>query len=202
MLSVRELCLERHFQPVFQPLSFELTAGELLVVTGPNGSGKTTLIRLLARLLDPTEGTITSTADRFQYVGHSAAVKAELSVYENLQFCARLAIEGENVESAIATMGLSDCAEQTGRTLSAGQRKRTALARLMVNKADLWLLDEPYTNLDADGVGLIDRLLDRHLASGGACVIATHGTHRPVPIGSDSNWRTSEIVLEALERAA
>lgn len=202
MLLIRQLCLERYFQPVFQPLSFELSAGELMVVTGPNGSGKTTLIRLLAGLLDPTEGSVNNSAQSFQYVGHTSAVKADLSVVENLQFSARLYGSNANVESAITTMSLDECAEQTGRTLSAGQRKRTALARLLLGKANLWLLDEPYTNLDTDGIALVDRLLDQHLSGGGAAVIATHGAHRPASASDDASWQIREISLGHLEQAA
>lgn len=202
MLSVRDLCLERHFQPVFQPLSFELGAGELLVVTGPNGSGKTTLIRMLSGLIEPTSGCVRRDPGETAYVGHEAAVKAELSVFENLEFSARLAGSSGAIEPVIAELGLRDCAEQAGRTLSAGQRKRTALARLMLGKRALWLLDEPYTNLDTDGVGVMDRLLDAHLAGGGACVMSTHGAHRPTSADSDTSWRCAEMALKAHARAA
>lgn len=201
MLSVRDLCLERHFQPVFEPLSFELGAGELLVVTGPNGSGKTTLIRMLAGLIEPTSGSIRRESGEISYVGHETAVKAELSVFENLQFSARLASRTGAIEPAIAELGLRACAEQAGRTLSAGQRKRTALARLLLGKRALWLLDEPYTNLDTDGVSVMDQLLDRHLAAGGACVMATHGAHRPPPADS-THWRSMELALQAPARVA
>lgn len=203
MLSVRLLCLERYFQPVFQPLDFDLSAGELIVVTGSNGSGKTTLIRLLAGLIDPTSGTISCESRFLQYVGHDPAVKAELSVRENLQFCANLSAPDTPLQGIIEEMGLEHCAEQAGRTLSAGQRKRTALARLMVTGADLWLLDEPYTNLDNKGVDLVDRMLDRHLSRGGSCVLATHGNHRPRPADpASSGWRITEIALDPVARAA
>lgn len=201
MLSVRDLCLERHFEPVFEPLSFEVSAGELLVVTGPNGSGKTTLIRLLAGLIQPTSGTLSNGFEKPQYVGHECAVKAELSVRENLNFTARLA-GADDVDAAIEAMGLKPCAGQAGRTLSAGQRKRTALARLTIANADLWLLDEPYANLDAAGFERMDELLDRHLGAGGACVMATHGTHRPAPASPSSAWRSRELALEARPLAA
>lgn len=202
MLSVSDLCLERHFQPVFEPLSFKLGAGELLVVTGPNGSGKTTLIRMLAGLIEPTAGSVRGKPGEIAYVGHDAAVKAELSVFENLQFSARLAGGSGAIEPAIAELGLRACAEQAGRTLSAGQRKRTALARLLLGKRALWLLDEPYTNLDTDGVSVMDHLLDRHLAAGGACVMATHGPHRPAPVDSDTHWRSTELALRAPAQVA
>lgn len=200
MLNVGELSLERHFQPVFEPLSFELSAGELVVVTGPNGSGKTTLIRLLAGLLDATSGKLENQAENPQYVGHDSAVKAELSVFENLCFWSRLSGKEKAVESVIARMGLSGCAEQLGRTLSAGQRRRTALARLLLGDADLWLLDEPYSNLDTAGIELVDGILDAHLSSGGSCVMATHGDHRPVSVSG--NWDIREIVLQSTRRAA
>lgn len=202
MLSVRDLSLERHFQPVFRPLSFDLAAGGLIVVTGPNGSGKTTLIRLLAGLIEPTSGGVSRKSENLQYVAHEAGVKAELSVRENLRFYAHLAGAGENVDASIESLGLAHCADQTGRTLSAGQRKRTALARLIVAKAGLWLLDEPYSNLDSDGIELMDGLLDRHLSTGGACVMATHGAHRPTPAGPPPGWRSIEIGLDAPALAA
>jgi len=202
MLSVRELCLERHFLPVFEPLSFDLAAGELLVVTGPNGSGKTTLIRLLAGLIEPSSGSMSKAVNGLQYVGHEAAVKAELSVRENLRFNARLAHGGDKIKTALAALGLTDCAEQPGRTLSAGQRKRTALARLLLDDTPLWLLDEPYTNLDAGGFEVMDNLLDSHLAGGGACVMATHGAHRPLPAGGEHIWQCTEIELTTPALAA
>ena len=172
------------------------------MVTGPNGSGKTTLIRLLAGLLDPTSGTLDRKAGKLAYVGHDSAVKAELSVYENLSFWASLSGKEDALENVISRMGLVGCAEQVGRTLSAGQRKRTALARLLLEDAPLWLVDEPYTNLDSAGVQLIDSMLDEHLSSGGACVMATHGGHRPVATNNSDDWSLKEIILQPQARAA
>jgi heme exporter protein A len=113
-------------------------------------------------------------------------------VIENLRFSARLAGGGDDVEAALTSMGLADCAGQTGRTLSAGQRKRTALSRLMLVKAKLWLLDEPYTNLDAGGIDQVDQLLQTHLSARGACVMSTHGNHRPAAVG-ESQQRTLDL---------
>jgi heme exporter protein A len=202
MLIARHLCLERHFEPVFQPLSLEVGAGELLVVTGANGSGKTTLIRMLAGLIAPTSGSLERGKEPLIYIGHDSAVKAELTVRENITFSARLAGAGNDIEPAIEEMGLKGCADQAGGTLSAGQRKRTALARLILVGSGLWLLDEPYTNLDARGVEWMDAALDQHLANGGACVMATHGAHRPGLGSQDRLWRMSEINLDASALAA
>lgn len=193
MLSVKNLCLERHFEPVFEPLTFALQKGELLLVTGANGSGKTTLIRMLAGLIQPTSGNIGRTHGAMHFVGHDAAVKSELTVRENLRFAARISGSNGPMATAIEQLALAECVDQVGGTLSAGQRKRTALARLMMVEAELWLLDEPYTNLDARGVEAIDALLARHLSAGGACVMATHGAHRPAP--GDGNWILSTLEL-------
>lgn len=202
MLSVQALTLERHFQPVFEPVSFELGARQLLTVTGPNGSGKTTLIRLLAGLLTPTTGTVKYGLGAIVYLGHEHGIKAELTVRENLRFVKSLSASEGDVEAAIETMGLRRVAGQPGRTLSAGQIKRAALARLILIDAPLWLLDEPYANMDAEGIELVDRLMDDHLSNGGGCVMATHGSHRPSPWPVSDPWQTVEFPIVAWRAAA
>jgi heme exporter protein A len=180
MLSATQVNFERYFEPVFQPVSFELEAGQLLLVTGANGCGKTTLIRVLAGILHPTSGAIDMPAQQMAYVGHYLALKDDLSVLENLRFVrAFMGTSDRAVEDVIREVGLDRVKHNQARHLSAGQRKRCALARLLLSEAELWLLDEPYSNLDTEGVELVDRLLLTHLADGGSAVVATHGVHRP-----------------------
>jgi len=180
MLAASQISFERYFEPVFQPVSFDLEAGGLLLVTGTNGCGKTTLIRVLAGILPLTAGRLDNRAQGMAYVGHYLAIKDDLSVTENLRFMRDfLGTSEREVTDVIAEVGLGRVAGQLARTLSAGQRKRCALARLLLSHNELWLLDEPYSNLDTEGVELVDQMLIAHLQGGGAAVLATHGTHRP-----------------------
>jgi len=180
MLSASQIIFERYFQPVFLPVSFELGNGELLLITGSNGCGKTTLIRVLAGILHPTSGTLQDRSRGMAYVGHYLGIKDDLSVAENLRFMRDfLGTSTRSWQDVIKQVGLSRVEEQLARTLSAGQRKRCALARLLLSETELWLLDEPYSNLDQEGVELVDEILTGHLENGGACILATHGAHRP-----------------------
>ena len=184
MLAVSGLSFERYFERVFEPVSFNLDPGSLLLITGSNGCGKTTLLRLLAGLLEPTEGKIKQ-QEQPLYAGHFPAIKDDLSVEENIRFWMKFMGTRKAgqmaglLEEAIEEIGLTPVARQEGRTLSAGQRKRCSLARLLFCDESLWLLDEPYSNLDPQGISMLDRILKTHLESGGACVMTTHGSLRP-----------------------
>lgn len=191
MLKAHQLLLERHFEPVFTAIDLQVEKQELWLVTGTNGAGKTTLLRLLAGLLRPSEGSVSISATAMRFLGHQLGLKEDLSVSENLAFAMQLnGAGGMSVHDAILKVGLDEARNQPARTLSAGQRKRCALARLLLSPAPLWLLDEPYANLDADGVTLVDELLAEQLAAGGACVMSTHGALRPPDLPY------SELVIE------
>lgn len=180
---------------VFRDLNFTVDAGEAVLLTGSNGSGKSTLLRLLAGLLRPAAGTVLwdgedaladlpAHARRVAYVGHQDAVKPGLTATENLAFAARLG--GGGADSALAAMGLQALAELPARVLSAGQRRRLALARLALTVAPLWLLDEPTLGLDAASVAAFATLIDGHRARGGLVVAATH---LPLPLPDAAELR-------------
>ena len=184
MLSISNLSYERYFERVFEPVSFDLAAGSLLLITGSNGCGKTTLLRVLAGLLEPSEGEII-TEEHPLYAGHNPAIKDDLSVEENIRFWMRFMGTRKSDTGAayckqvIEEIGLTAVAQQEGRTLSAGQRKRCSLARLLFCDEALWLLDEPYSNLDRDGIEMLDKIVRDHLDAGGTCIMTTHGSLRP-----------------------
>ncbi len=188
MLQAAGLAAFRGERLVLRDLDFSVVAGGALLLTGPNGSGKSTLLRLLAGLLRPAAGVLTwdgadaladlpAHARRVAYVGHQDAVKPGLTAAENLDFAARLS--GMRVDAALAAVGLDELADLPARMLSAGQKRRLALARLLLSRARLWLLDEPTLGLDAASVERFGELLAEHRAAGGLLVAATH---LPLPI--------------------
>jgi len=195
LLQARGLAFARNDEPVFGPLDFELGAGEALLVLGGNGAGKTTLLRVLAGLLPAAAGDVRLRGQRVDrdhlargsaYLGHLPGHKAELSTLENLQFARALsgAPDDADLERTLADVGLAGYEDTPARRLSAGQNKRLGLARLRLQSAPLWLLDEPYANLDLDGIALVNRLIGAHVAGGGAVLLTTHGAYAapPVPV--------------------
>jgi heme exporter protein A len=181
---------------LFAGLDFALASGEVLLLLGPNGSGKSSLLRLMAGLLPPLSGRLAwddrpvaqdreAHCARLGYLGHLDAIKPGLTVREHLAWHAALgeapAQEAE-LDTALAELGIGHLAEIPGRQLSAGQRRRVALARFLLRPAALWLLDEPTVGLDEDGVARFRVLIDRHCRSGGMAVIATH-----IALGIDEN---------------
>lgn len=186
LLQARALSFFRADEAVFGPLDFELHAGELALVEGDNGSGKTTLLRLLAGLLHIGEGSLDwrgalwdrdACTGEVLFLGHQLGLKMDLSPLENLRIAAGLhgAREGAGVDAVLAEVGLAGYEDEPVRRLSAGQKKRAALARLLLLPATLWLLDEPFANLDRAGIALVNRLLEGHLARGGAALVTSHG---------------------------
>jgi heme exporter protein A len=168
---------------VFRDLSFELEAGQALLVTGPNGAGKTSLLRQVAGLLPLAGGGLRLKGARAEaelpelchYVGHLNAVKTSLSVGENLAFWAEFL--GTNVAGlapALDAFGLAPLADLPAGLLSAGQKRKLALSRLFTAKRPIWLLDEPQTSLDAASLKLLDAAIEDHLASGGLAIVASH----------------------------
>ena len=201
LLAARGLAFARNEQPVFGPLDFAVDAGEALLVQGDNGAGKTTLLRVLAGLLRADSGditidgrpaTIALRGRAISYMGHLPALKADLTALENLDFLCGLhgRRRGQLPANAMAIVGLAGYEDTLVRQLSAGQKKRLSLARLWLAPSPLWLLDEPYANLDLDGINLVNRMVQAHLRDGGAALLTTHGAYAAPPV------RTRMLALE------
>ncbi|MBN8290915.1 heme ABC exporter ATP-binding protein CcmA [Rhodobacter sp. NTK016B] len=172
-LRVTELACARGGLPLIEGLSFAVGPGEALVLRGPNGSGKTTLLRTLAGLQPALDGEISCPPEQMAYAAHADGLKSTLSVRENLGFWA--AIHGvSDIEPALEAMNLRDLADRQAQHLSAGQKRRLGLARLIVTGRWLWVLDEPTVSLDAASVALFAGVVRAHLATGGAALLATH----------------------------
>lgn len=172
-LDVTDLACARGGIPVLEGVSFSVPAGSLLILRGPNGIGKTTLLRTLAGLQPPLSGRIEAPPDTVAYGAHADGLKATLTVTENLAFWARLHGTG-TIAPALAALGLESLRDRPAQNLSAGQRRRLGLARMLVTGRPIWLLDEPTVSLDADGVALFGEAVRRHLSHGGIALIATH----------------------------
>lgn len=201
LLSVHGLAFSRNDEAIFSGLDFTVARGEALLVQGGNGVGKTTLLRVLAGLLPADSGELrmdggdldhARRAAAFAYLGHLPGHKGDLTTAENLAVsCGLLGRRpGRGIEPALDLVGLAGYDDQLARHLSAGQKKRLSLARLWLSPAPLWLLDEPYANLDLDGIELVNRLIRGHLDDGGAALVTTHGAYAAPPV------RTRQLLME------
>jgi heme exporter protein A len=173
LLSVHRLCVDRGGLPVLTGLDFTVAAGQALVLRGPNGIGKTTLLRCLAGLQPPSSGGIHVPPEGVAYAAHADGVKPTLTVAENLEFWARVFGTG-NIAKALESLHLQSLATRPAAQLSAGQKRRLGLARLLVSGRSVWVMDEPTVSLDAVSVALFATVVTEHLAKGGAAIIATH----------------------------
>ncbi|HEX4270765.1 MAG TPA: heme ABC exporter ATP-binding protein CcmA [Rhizomicrobium sp.] len=195
-LTAEKLVCARGDRKLFDGLSFRVQAGQALAVEGANGAGKTSLLRLLAGFLAPAAGRIlVKTADSESddtearsllvgWLGHLDGLKPQMTVLEQLGFYARLyAMRQADLAAVLAQVGLTRQAEFPCRYLSAGQRRRLGLARLLVSRRPLWLLDEPFAALDVNGQALVAQLMARHCGEGGIIIAATHD---PLGLGNES----------------
>lgn len=191
-LEWRELALWRGDRCLQSGLAGQIEGGQALAVRGPNGCGKTTLLRTLCGLSQPETGEVRwqgapvhrnrpDLHANLAYAGHSNGLKGDLSTRENLRFAALLKGRHTNQNELLHWLGLTDCADLPTRNLSAGQKRRAALARVLGSGAQLWVLDEPFTNLDAAGVEWLGKRFNHHLSLGGLLMIAAHQASRVDP---------------------
>ena len=184
-LNVSALEIWRGESRLFSNQSFELGGGEIAIITGGNGTGKTTLLRILAGLSLPAKGIVTWRGKDVRiftpearvgivYQGHLEGLKKDLTVVENLEFYRSLWMTNSPVAALLEELGLATLADIQVRYLSAGQRRRVALGCMRLRQAQLWLLDEPFTNLDAAGTKIVAGWLASHAEAGGTAVVATH----------------------------
>jgi heme exporter protein A len=186
-LCVEKVHIWRGDRHVLKGVSLDVCPGELMHVSGPNGTGKTTLLRVVSGLLRPEKGTvewrglsISASAAEYQsvlaYASHEPALKSDLTALENLRFAVGLKrrVAAAELHSSLERAGVAMCADLPARVLSAGQRRRVAMARVLAFRAALWLLDEPFTNLDASGSSLMSALLAEHVRQGGVALVVAH----------------------------
>lgn len=184
MRSVHVWRGDRH---VLRGINLDAERGEVIHVAGPNGTGKTTLLRVLAGLLHAEEGDVLwqgvsirrqrdEYAASMSYLGHENALKGDLTAAENLHYGVgvRIALRAADIESVLRQVGIARCRDLPARVLSAGQRRRLAMARVLLAAAPLWILDEPFTNLDVGGVAELSAFISEHVRQGGTVVLAAH----------------------------
>lgn len=169
---------------LFEELAFKLVSGQVLLLEGKNGSGKTSLLRILCGFREPDAGEINWCGDavkdsqfyaQMAYVGHLDGIKKELTVLENLKMSVALSSAGQySIDEALTKVHMADYDDVLVQALSAGQKRRLSLARLLITENVLWILDEPFTSLDKQGIALIETLMTEHCANGGMIVLTSH----------------------------
>ena len=185
LLTVEQLAFERDDCNVFKPANFVVDAGDIVQIEGANGAGKTTLMRLMTSALQPTSGAVLYRGrpisdcryeylDNILYIGHQSGVKMTLSAEENLRWMSPASTSAVEITQALDAVGLRGFADVPCYSLSAGQHRRVALARLHTSKAVIWYLDEHFTSIDKQGVLALQQQLESHLRQGGAVVLSTH----------------------------
>jgi heme exporter protein A len=172
-LTVSNLSVARGSRILLEGVHFTLAAGQALILRGPNGLGKTTLLRTLAGLQKIETGQVSVAPETTVYAGHADGIKSTLTVRENLQFWAKV-FGTRGIGPALAAFDLMDLIDRPGGMLSAGQKRRLGLARLMVTGRSIWMLDEPTVSLDTHAVDQFATMIRRHIGQGGCAVMATH----------------------------
>ncbi|MBZ8118637.1 heme ABC exporter ATP-binding protein CcmA [Roseovarius sp. LXJ103] len=201
-LTVQDISVARGGIAVLEGISFTLSPGHALVLRGPNGAGKTTLLRTIAGLQPALSGQIAAPEGGLVYAGHADGIKPTLTVAENLAFWAQI-FGTFGIDAALAAYELTPLADRAAGALSAGQKRRLGLARLLVTGRPLWVLDEPTVSLDTHATGLFAAAIRAHLAGGGAALMATHIDLRlaETAILDISPFRASAAVLDSFDEA-
>ena len=184
-LIVSDLTCQRGYNELFSNISFELNSGEILKISGANGSGKTSLLKILAGLNSAESGRLSINKNEvgsyeyqseILYLGHLPALSPELNCIENLDYLGQLNNISSNqaLDEALINAGLKNFEYEYVSNLSAGQKRRVVLSALFITQAKVWLLDEPFTALDADGINVIETQITKHCDDGGICILTTH----------------------------
>ena len=184
-LIVADLTCQRGYNELFSNLSFELNSGEILKISGANGSGKTSLLKIIAGLNSAESGRLSinnSQVGSYEYqsdifyLGHLPALSPELYCKENLDYLTQLNISSSNksLDDALTNVGLKNFENEYAANLSAGQKRRVVLSALFITQSKVWILDEPFTALDSDGINVVEAQITKHCDDGGICVLTTH----------------------------